>query len=168
MGTDNFEIERKFLIEYPDTGVLSNCSDKSDIVQTYLARSPHGGSARVRKRGLDGRYTYTHTEKKRINDRKRIELEREITEEEYQELLKSADPERNVIYKTRYCLDYLGQMFEIDVYPFWQDRAIMELELQEEEQEITFPPFIHVLAEVTSDKRYTNSSLAKHIPYDEI
>ena len=168
MGTDNFEIERKYLIEYPDIGMLNGCADKSEIVQTYLAKSAYGGSARVRKRGLDGRYTYTHTEKKRINDIRRIELEREITEEEYHELLKSADPERKVIYKTRYCLDYLGQMFEIDVYPFWQDQAIMELELRDEAQRVTFPPFIHVIAEVTSDKRYTNSSLAKHIPYDKI
>ena len=160
MGTDNFEIERKYLIEYPDIGMLNGCADKSEIVQTYLAKSAYGGSARVRKRGLDGRYTYTHTEKKRINDIRRIELEREITEEEYHELLKSADPERKVIYKTRYCLDYLGQMFEIDVYPFWQDQAILEIELDAEDTPIDLPPQIKVRKEVTDDESYKNAALA--------
>ena len=59
-------------------------------------------------------------------------------------------------------------MFEIDVYPFWNDRAIMEIELDYEGQEIVFPPEIQIIAEVTADKRYTNSSLAKQVPYDSI
>lgn len=59
-------------------------------------------------------------------------------------------------------------MFEIDVYPFWTDRAIMEIELDDEGQDILFPPFIEIISEVTSDKRYTNSSLARHVPYDSI
>lgn len=59
-------------------------------------------------------------------------------------------------------------MFEIDVYPFWTDRAIMEIELESEEQEILFPPAVQIITEVTSDKRYTNSSLARHVPYDSI
>ncbi len=168
MGTDHFEIERKYLISYPDIDMLNSCADQSEIIQTYLVNPVLGGSARVRRRGFDGKYIYTHTEKKKISDIRRIELEREITEAEYKELLKTADPERNVIYKTRYCLDYSGQIFEIDVYPFWDDRAIMEIELQNEGQKIQFPPNIHIIAEVTSDKRYTNSSLAKHIPYDAI
>ena len=59
-------------------------------------------------------------------------------------------------------------MFEIDVYPFWKDRAIMEIELDDEGQEIVFPPEIQIIAEVTTDRRYTNSSLAKQVPYDSI
>ena len=29
--------------------------------------------------------------------------------------------------KSRYCLTYEGQYFEIDLYPFWKDNAIAEL-----------------------------------------
>lgn len=168
MGKDMFEIERKFLIRYPNLPMLESCAGKTEITQTYLISPTPGFTARVRKRGLDGAYTYTHTQKKRISDIRRIELEREIGEAEYKSLLKSADPKRNVIYKTRYCLEYREQMFEIDVYPFWTDRAILEIELCREEQEIIFPPFLQRIAEVTSDKRYTNASLAVHIPYDSI
>ena len=162
-----YEIERKYLIRFPDRELLNSCSGKTEITQTYLL-SRDGRTARVRKRGLDGEFTYTHTQKTRISDVKRIELEREISQEEYERLLQDADPTRSVIHKTRYCLDYREQMFEIDVYPFWTDRAIMEIELESEEQEILFPPAVQIIAEVTSDKRYTNSSLARHVPYDSI
>ena len=162
-----YEIERKYLIRFPDRELLNSCSGKTEITQTYLL-SRDGRTARVRKRGLDGEFTYTHTQKTRISDVKRIELEREISQEEYERLLQDADPTRSVIHKTRYCLDYREQMFEIDVYPFWTDRAIMEIELESEEQEILFPPAVQIITEVTSDKRYTNSSLARHVPYDSI
>lgn len=55
------EIERKYLIRYPDIPVLEQAEgySKTDIEQTYLKNdgSPFGG--RVRKRGADGKYTYT-------------------------------------------------------------------------------------------------------------
>ena len=160
-----YEIERKYLIRYPDMKLLNSSADKTEITQTYL-RNRDGRTARVRKRGLDGAYVYTHTQKTRISDVKRIELE--ISKEEYTRLLEDADPSRSVIHKDRYCLTYREQMFEIDVYPFWNDRAIMEIELDDEGQEIIFPPEIQIIREVTSDKRYTNSSLARQVPYDDI
>lgn len=162
-----YEIERKYLIRYPDMKLLNSSADKTEITQTYL-RNRDGRTTRVRKRGLDGAYVYTHTQKTRISDVKRIELEREISQEEYTRLLEDADPARSVIHKDRYCLTYREQMFEIDVYPFWNDRAIMEIELDDEGQEIILPPEIQIIREVTSDKRYTNSSLARQVPYDDI
>ena len=59
-------------------------------------------------------------------------------------------------------------MFEIDLFPFWEDRAILEIELQDEAQPVEFPPEIEILKEVTEDRRYTNSSMAKEIPQDRI
>ena len=54
-----------------------------------------------------------------------------------------------------------NQYFEIDVYPFWSDQAIMEIELSDPNEEIRFPEIIRVIREVTEDERYKNSSLAK-------
>ena len=62
---------------------------------------------------------------------------------------------------TRYCLTYKNQYFEIDVYPFWNDKAIMEIELRSETEPITFPDFIEVIKEVTDDEAYKNASLAR-------
>ena len=64
------------------------------------------------------------------------------------------------IRKTRYCLTYENQYFEIDVYPFWNDKAIVEIELSDENTEVVFPEQIKVIKEVTDDEAYKNASLA--------
>ena len=72
-----------------------------------------------------------------------------------------ADTTKNQIRKTRYCLVYKNQYFEIDIFPFWKDKAIMEIELNREDQEIEIPKMIKIIKEVTDDERYFNASLAK-------
>ena len=168
MNQDHFEIERKFLIRYPDTKVLAGMGEWSEIEQTYLKETGDGFSARVRKRGRDGQYTYTHTVKQHITDIRRVEIEREIDAAEYAELLKKADPKRQTIYKTRWVIPYAGKCFEIDLFPFWTDRAFMEIELSDENEAVDFPSVIEIIREVTDDKRYTNSALSMEIPYDVI
>ena len=76
-------------------------------------------------------------------------------------LLMSADPKYRQIRKTRYCLTYDRTYYEIDVYPFWNDKAIVEVELRDENKKIKFPSFIKVIKEVTEDDGYKNHSLAK-------
>lgn len=167
MNGGGFEIERKFLIGYPTAQVLSQCRI-SHIVQTYLVPDSEGWTERVRARTSDGGCVYTHTRKLHISSVRRVEDEHEVSREEYEKLLTRADPRKKPIEKRRGCYLYRDQLFEIDLYPFWQDRAIMELELTGEEQEIFLPPEIHIIKEVTDDKRYTNSSLARTVPMDEI
>ena len=65
------------------------------------------------------------------------------------------------IRKNRYCLTYQNQYFEIDVYPFWKDQAIAEIEVQSEDAVITFPDFIEVIREVTEEERFQNKFLAR-------
>lgn len=159
------EIERKFLIAYPDLAWLErqpNCR-KVDIMQTYLLPED-GDEVRVRQRGENGSYIYFKTRKRRISDAVRLEVEEQLSQDRYLQLLMDADPARQPIRKTRYCLIYDSQYFEIDVYPFWTDRAILEIELREEDAEIRFPPELTILREVTDDDRYRNSALARSIP----
>lgn len=159
-----FEIERKFLIEYPDIEILEKYP-KSEIVQTYL-KTDDCFTSRVRKRTTEGVTKYIFTEKKRVTDLKCIENEREIGIDEYEELLKLADPERKTIEKTRYCLPCAGRVVEVDIYPFWCDRAIAEVEMESESEEVKLPEFIKVIRDVTSEKAYKNYALAKEIPTD--
>ena len=164
------EIERKYLIEYPDMKWLEEnpFARRIDIVQTYL-NAPDGEEYRVRQRGEDGHYIFSETVKKRISGLKRIELERRLSENEYRKQLEyNRDPSRAQIRKTRYCLAYDKQYFEIDVYPFWDDKAIVEIELSSEEQEVRFPPELHVIKEVTDDPEYKNAALAKHVRLGDI
>lgn len=159
-----FEIERKYLIEYPDINLLEKYADsKSEIAQTYL-KTDNGLTSRVRKRTTDGVTKYIFTEKKRITDVKCIENEREIGSEEYEKLLKLSDPERRTVEKMRYCIPFNGRVVEVDVYPFWNDRAIAEVEMEDENEEVVLPDFINVIRDVTAEKAYKNYAIAKEIP----
>ena len=158
------EIERKYLIYYPNIKELENnpnCT-KVDITQTYLT-SVDDVERRVRARGIDGDYLYYLTEKKKISDLKRVETERKITQDEYLSLLMESDNKLHTIHKTRYCLTENNQYFEIDIYPEWDSQAIMEIELSSEDQEITIPDYIKVIKEVTDDESYKNYQMAKEM-----
>lgn len=157
-----YEIERKFLIRYPDIQRLEempNCR-RVEIIQTYL-KSDDGSETRVRQRGANGHYIYYLTTKKPISDIKRVEIERRLTKDEYLDCLMNADSSRHSIRKTRYCLTYENQYFEIDIYPFWQDQAILEIELKDEQEEVKIPDFLKIIKEVTDDDAYKNVSLAR-------
>ena len=156
------EIERKFLIKYPDIKWLEslpNCR-KVDIIQTYLV-SGNGDELRVRQRGENGSYICFKTRKRLIDGMKRIELEERLSQEEYMRLLMEADPTKRPIRKTRYCLTWDNQYFEIDVYPFWNDRGVAEIELSDENTPIRFPKELKVIREVTDDPAYKNAALAE-------
>ena len=156
-----FEIERKFLIEYPDVEWLKslpNCQ-QVEIIQTYL-RSDTDDEIRVRQRGLNGNFTYTKTIKRKVSDIKRVEIEKRLTKDEYLSLLMQADTTRHQIRKTRYCVSYDNCYLELDVYPFWNDKAILEIELAHEDDPISIPDNIKIIKEVTNDDSYKNASLA--------
>ena len=156
-----FEIERKFLIRYPDLSwldSLDNC-EKIEIIQTYL-RSKNDEEVRVRQRGADGHFVYYETRKRTLSGARRVEVEKRLSRDEYIRRLLDADTRKKQIRKTRYCLTWDNQYYEIDIYPFWSDRAILEIELRDEEQSFRIPPELTVIREVTDDSAYRNESLA--------
>lgn len=160
-----YEIERKYLINYPDIKKLEsmdNCT-KVEITQTYL-KSEDGKERRVRARGIDGDYIYYLTEKQSISSIKRIEIERKLTQDEYLKYLMEADNKLHTIKKTRYCLTENNKYFEIDIFPEWKDKAIMEIELSDEKEKIEIPNFIKVIKEVTNDEKYKNYNMANNMP----
>ena len=159
------EIERKYLIEYPDTDYLMSlvCA-KSEIEQSYMLGEE--GKFRLRKRGVNGSYIYIKTVKTKISDTTREEVETRLTEAEYNELFKN-NACTGSIKKDRYCLMYNGTYYEIDVFPFWKKQAYLEVELLSENDEIKLPDFINVIREVTYDSRYKNSSLCRSIPAED-
>ena len=160
-----FEIERKYLIKMPDREVLlSQASCVCDrIEQTYLL-SEKGVTARVRKRENQDRAEYTHTEKRRLTPVTCIEDERIITEEEYLKLLDNKNPSLSSVKKLRYSFPCGKRIAEIDVYPFWDKVAILEIELEDENEEITFPDFVAVIREVTEKRQFKNRAIAEKIP----
>ena len=97
---------------------------------------------------MDGNFIYFKTIKRKISDLKRVEIEKRLSKDEYLSLLLEADTQKKQIRKTRYCLMYENQYFEIDIYPFWNDKAILEIELSDENTEIKFPKEINVIKEI--------------------
>ena len=162
----NTEIERKYLIVRPAEEYLLTLS-RTEITQTYLKNESEGVTERVRKRGLDGKFVYTHTIKKRIDYMSSMEDESEISEEEYLLLLKRADTQMNTIFKTRALIKEGGFTFEIDVYPFWSKQAVMEVELPSEDAEFVLPETVTVLREVTGERAYSNARMARQIPAED-
>lgn len=163
------EIERKFLIRMPDRETLEEHSVRHILItQIYLLRGEDQGSRRVRRSVCGGEETLYLTEKAFVTDRTRVEIERVITPEEWEALIVQADPDRRPIHKTRWCVPYAGHILEIDVFPFWKDRAFCEAELASEGEELRLPDWMEVIREVTEDRRYNNSSLALEIPEEDI
>ena len=159
------EIERKFLIKYPDVSSLSG--EVWEIEQTYLA-APKGETRRVRRVVCGGEERFFFTEKVRVTAVTRVENEREIDRAEYVKLLAERDEDLRVIEKTRVRVPDGAHLWEVDIFPFWSDRAILEIELSGEDEDFTIPAAFEVIREVTEDKRYTNRAMAREVPTEQI
>lgn len=156
------EIERKFLIEYPDVDSLRNMPDYHiwHIEQTYLSDGMGQKGGRIRRITENGAIRYIYTYKVHITDLTRREYERELDEAEYFKLLKNMAPGSITIIKDRHRFTYEGITYELDVYDFWDDKATLEAEVKSEDTPIPIPPCVSLIKEVTHDRRYNNSRLA--------
>ena len=168
MGTP-VEIERKYVIKKPKLSDLTACEEYSvsEIRQTYL-ESEDGVTHRVRMRRYQDGVLYTETKKVRIDKISSYEDERQIDEAEYLRLLSGIKKGTRTLRKTRHAFSYLGQSFEIDIYPEWSRAAIMETELSRRDFKVSIPPFISVVAEVSGDFRYSNAAMSKEFPKEPI
>jgi CYTH domain-containing protein/predicted ATPase len=157
------EIERKYLIKKPTDEQIKSlgCISETQIIQTYLKKFDNVAERRVRQRGTkkDG-FSFYYTEKTDVAPGVRIENERKISKDEYLDLLSEADTSLHQISKTRYCFVYEKQYFEMDIYPFSDEYAIVEIELNDINETVKLPP-LDLIKDVTNDKNYSNYALAK-------
>lgn len=164
------EQERKFLIKLPLSQeakeiIIDKADAPAHIVQTYL-QVKDGVSERIRMVSVEmwGRTMaphYYHTTKKFISPGVCQEDEEQITRDEYQRLLATADPSLDDIVKTRYYVTWVGMLFELDLFHAQHDDlAILEIELIDMEAAVELPPFLEVIREVTAEKEYSNAALA--------
>ena len=164
----NIEIEKKYIIAMPDVSELEDSEGYScsEILQIYLPSSD-GSTHRVRKRVTDGVAVYTETRKIRIDRMSSTEIEGEIGSERFEELAAAPLENTSPIRKVRHVFFYLGQKFEIDIYPQWKDTAILETELDSREREVVFPRFIKILRDVTGDRQYSNAGMSRAFPKED-
>ena len=151
------EAERKFLVEI--VGELPECRE-FEILQTYL-KEKDGLEPRVRMRKENGKYVYFLTTKRFVSVNERVEIEREIPQAEYGALLAEANPAKHPIRKRRQCFEWDGRYLELDTFvepP--RPHHLLEIEHVSMDDEISFPPFLKVLKEVTDDPEWYNMNIA--------
>ncbi len=160
--TAPLEIERRFLIEYPDIEALRRMPGYRviHISQTYLKSDGEFVGGRIRRILEGSKVTYVYTYKERLSDMTRREYEKNISSGEYTELLKHKKPNTITIEKDRHIFRFEGLVYELDVYDFWDDKASLEAEVKSEDTSIPIPPCVKLIKDVTADRRYNNSHLA--------
>lgn len=155
------EIERKFLIRRPDESVLAQIPGavKYEIEQIYLPENADGERPRIRRRVGPRGVECFYTVKRKITAVTRVEQEHSISPEQYAALA-SAQAHPMVICKTRWCLPVGNHTAEVDIYPFWQSTAAVEVELGSEQEKFELPAELSVIREVTGEARFLNRDMA--------
>ena len=164
------EIERKYLIRYPDIKTLQAQKgvEQWEIVQIYLTVSGPGETRRIRQVVSGGEIKYYKTFKKHLTDLSNEEDEGEIDQLEYIHLCQEQQPGCKPVGKTRYRIPYEGHILEFDIYPFWNDRAILEIELEREDEGAAIPDYVRIIRDVSADPAYKNRRLAENVVYETI
>ncbi len=157
------ELERKYLLAarpiFPsDLHVVS-----SHIDQTYLENSSE--RERVRARNNEGTVTFTHCRKVPAQGGQRIELERIICREEYDQLLLRRDLSRQSIEKYRHCFVWQKRHYELDEFLGTLDGIhVLEVEVDSLDETIVIPSFLQIKKEVTGQFSWDNGELARIQP----
>ena len=154
------EIERKFLVEMPELAELEKLPGfrRVEIEQAYLPTT-NDERLRIRKWVENGQAIYYKTRRRHVNGQ-RIEVEERLTQRSYKEMLEEAGEALQLLRKTRYSLQYDGQLFQLDVYPFWAEQAVVKIELNEENGQVRLPPELKLIREVTGERAYKDYTLA--------
>ena len=156
------EIERKWLVRIADIPYDLQTLEAYEIEQAYISFRP---SIRVRMlRGRDGGERFVLTVKSASVDGDalaREEFELPIDRKAYDALLRKA--EGVVICKTRYLFRRADSLLEeIDLFHgALEGLAYLEIEFGSVEQAKAFPSPDWVVRDVTADKRFRNSALAR-------
>jgi adenylate cyclase len=145
------ERERRFLVE----SLPEPLPEPNRIDQAYVSTRP----ASVRVRRQDDQHILTI---KTGSGRNRVEIERDLSQEEFQAIWEAATELR--IAKRRHRVDLGdGLTAELDLYDgALEGHRLVEVEFDDDEAADEFQPPDWFGREVTDDNRYTNSSLARY------
>ena len=145
------EIERKFLVKNLD--FIKESSSKKLIEQGYLSKDPN---RIVRVRIIDNKGVLTFKGKSFDGGTSRVEIEKEISIKDANELMKLCIPIK--IRKVRYIINKNNLIFEVDVFQEHNKGLIVaEVELDSKKEKIIKPNWLG--KEVTGEKKYYNSQL---------
>ncbi|MBI3273865.1 MAG: AAA family ATPase [Candidatus Colwellbacteria bacterium] len=162
------EIQQKYIIKKPNIASIAKKWGihfaAIDVEQIYLI-SRDGLQKRIRKGGQNGSYTYYICEKREVKPGVRMEEGKKINDIAYSHYaLNERAPKKDIIRKTRYYFLWKGQYFELDIFKEpkrLKGTALLEIELENENDSVSLPPFLEVIREITDDPKFTNYALAE-------
>ena len=154
--------KHKYLIAMPDMNqlVVKYGAVPFEMTQDYLVMTNPNIERRVRKQKNGSDCLYFYTEKHRMEDGTMWDTERPISYKEYKKYLMEVDQELQPVHKVKYRFNLGRQRFEIDLYPFSRDKAVM-FAYAADDSEIVPPQEIEILREVTGVPEYKNKTLAR-------
>ncbi|KAK6191634.1 hypothetical protein SNE40_003274 [Patella caerulea] len=156
--------KRKFLVSQILNGVRFPFLQEFQVVHDYLVTPSRKMQARLRRRGQNDHWTYTHTIRRPEINKQSVELRQPISSKEYEILQAQRDGRHDTIYKTRQCFLWQNHYFQMDIY---QDpcpsrcKGLILLETYTaEDKEISLPDFLKIEREVTDENFYSMFSLS--------
>lgn len=156
------EASRKYLVNNTPE-IIEMLKDKAintHIVQHYLLSNP-GFEKRVRIRQKDDSTLYYYSESTIISPNVRNKRDRIISQRQYDEYMVEADKTLMPIDKERYSYHQDGHFFRYDVFSFDPSKAILSIELSDENEVVEVPKEFEVIKDVTEMVNYKNYYLAK-------
>lgn len=155
---DDYEIEKKWVIDKNKIPYDLSNSEIIKIEQTYICFSPE---IRVRKINDGEEYTFAVKTNMTSDGMIRDEMETYITQEEYNNLIKKQ--EGKTIYKTRYQFLDGDYLLAVDIFSGeLEGLAYLEIEFENQEEANNFQTPNWVIKDVTSDLKYKNGHLARY------
>lgn len=162
--------KRKFLIRVmPDDKEFPQYQD-FDVVHDYLVTPCSKTQARIRRRGQNGSWTYTHTIRRPEINKQSVELKMAISNRDYHMLVAQRDDKHFTIFKKRRCFLWNNQYLQLDIY---QDPCpkrcegllLLETYTLKKGDQLELPSFLNVVREVTDEPRYSMFNLSMKEQY---
>ena len=145
----SYEIERKFLV---DKDKLPTVYDREYIIKQAYIISDNRGVVRIRQQ--DDKYILT-IKLKDVGIRQ-IEIERDLTEDEFDILWNKADKK---LFKTRKVIGHWEIDFFHNLSDKYADLILAEIELTSVDEYVTIPTWVNT--EVTGNSDFFNNNLIK-------
>ena len=155
---DKAYVEKKYLINMPDVEQLikhKQCR-KVHVKQHYIIDETKKEKEKIVLRRENNKNFYYKVVKKN-----NVKYSNSITADEYINKLENENNKFYHIYKDRYYYIFDSRCIKIDVFPFWKDKAILEVDILNDRENIRFPKFINIIEDVTKNESYKNYYLAE-------
>lgn len=153
---------RSFLVRDPDREWLERSffCRRADLTETFLPTEGNNVHL-VYSRTCSGDTLYFERTAKQLSPYRWETICTRLTEDQYRALQAKADPNRKPLSKSTYCMVHEDSYFEVDLYPFWQDRGILRFPMLQEESPLPdFPVQLRIIGEVSENPAYKDEALA--------